>query len=320
MFPFQQRDRVIREQSHIIRFLTKKTGTKRSDILTLADEAVSKIPQWNEEEEEGVEVEKSEKNPSKDIIISKAKSETTLTSILESESENDSAIILDDLASPTSAKSVSRSVSDVMSSETSEEIIDKSPFASSNYRGFLLRHGSYERYKIRSRMQQLQHQHHHHQQHSHHTQPGDYAQIAANATLPRNKKKNQSNQDNVGPTKTPYAVSHSLGKELSSNSSTTVIVINGCNNNNNNNGSNEVTTNTATTTSSKPNSNHRNVTKPRDVKNKSNRTKMILRMNHSPPNSKSPSPPIMITDKLIQQSGSVYCSLFSGDLSDDSYA
>jgi hypothetical protein len=66
---------------------------------------------------------------------------------------------------------------------------------------------------------------------------------------------------------------------------------------------------------------YRNVTKPRDVKNKSNRTKMILKMNSSPTNSKSPSPPILITstDKFVQQSGSVYCSLFGDDLmiSDD---
>ena len=103
-------------------------------------------------------------------LITKAKSEITLTSILESESENDSAVILDELASPTStaSKSVSRSVSDVMSSEP-ELVINagdkNSPISGSggsNYRGFLLRHGSYERYKIRSRMQHLQQNHHQH--------------------------------------------------------------------------------------------------------------------------------------------------------------
>ena len=111
-----------------------------------------------------------------------------------------------------------------------------------------------------------------------------------------------------------------LSFTFSSSPSTTVIIINGS--------SNEATT-SSTSTSNKPNSNHRSVTKPRDVKNKSNRTKMILRMNtssssllstsssSSPPNSKSPSPPIVITDKLIQQSGSVYCSLFGGDLSEE---
>ena len=153
-------------------------------------------------------------------LITKAKSEITLTSILESESENDSAVILDELASPTSAsKSVSRSVSDVMSSEP-ELVNDKnSPFASSNYRGFLLRHGSYERYKIRSRMQQLQN-HQHHQQHgghSHHR--AEYAQIAANATLPRNKKKKEAAISSHRVQETPYAVSQSLGKELSTSSS-----------------------------------------------------------------------------------------------------
>ena len=122
----QQRDRVIREQAHIIQFLTKKTGTKRSDILTLADEAVAKIPQWNQnnaEQGEGKTSNSDNKDKRPPVLITKAKSEITLTSILESESENDSAIILDDMASPTStaSKSVSRSVSDVMSAASSAE-------------------------------------------------------------------------------------------------------------------------------------------------------------------------------------------------------
>ena len=159
----KQRDGVIREQSHIIRFLTKKTGTKRRDILSLADEAVAKIPQIFPETKK----------------MTKSKSEVALTSILESESENDSAVILDDLASPTSKSSsnVSRSVSDVMSSPELEEKSppdhSSTPFASPNYRGFLLRHGSYERYKIRSRMNQIHHHHHPDGQYS--------AQVTANA-------------------------------------------------------------------------------------------------------------------------------------------
>ena len=343
----QQRDRVIREQAHIIQFLTKKTGTKRSDILTLADEAVAKIPQWNQnnaEQGEGKTSNSDNKDKRPPVLITKAKSEITLTSILESESENDSAIILDDMASPTStaSKSVSRSVSDVMSAASSAEAPESnanspeksdnrgsssSPFASPNYRGFLLRHGSYERYKIRSRMQQLHQNHNHSHSHDHqelqHSSPNimsEYAQIAANATLPRNSKKKTSSSCSVV-RDAPYAVSQSLSKELSSstNVSTTVIVING--NNDTGNGA----TNQSATTTSKLNSNHRSVTKPRDVKNKSNRTKtkMILRMNsppstvNSPPNSKSPSPPMVITEKLIHQSGSVYCSLFGGDILSD---
>ena len=343
----QQRDRVIREQAHIIQFLTKKTGTKHSDILTLADEAVAKIPQWNQnnaEQGEGKTSNSDNKDKRPPVLITKAKSEITLTSILESESENDSAIILDDMASPTStaSKSVSRSVSDVMSAASSAEAPESnansleksdnrgsssSPFASPNYRGFLLRHGSYERYKIRSRMQQLHQNHNHSHSHDHqelqHSSPNimsEYAQIAANATLPRNSKKKTSSSCSVV-RDAPYAVSQSLSKELSSttNVSTTVIVING--NSDTGNGA----TNQSATTTSKLNSNHRSVTKPRDVKNKSNRTKtkMILRMNsppssvNSPPNSKSPSPPMVITEKLIHQSGSVYCSLFGGDILSD---
>ena len=76
-------------------------------------------------------------------------------------------------------------------------------------------------------------QHHHGQQqqhggHSHHREAAEYAQIAANATLPRNKK-NRNKKDSatisghshggeVGQEKTPYAVSQSLGKELSASS------------------------------------------------------------------------------------------------------
>lgn len=251
----QQRDRVIHEQSHIIRFLTKKTGTKRRDILKMADEAAAKIPQI--------------------LDADKAKSELALTSILESESENDSAIILDD-----NSANVSRSVSDVDNKISS-------PFSSPNYRGFLLRHGSYERYKIRSRMFQLQ-QGHHLGQHEHQ----DFAQVAANATLPRSKKKDHPEI---------FAVSTSLSKELNHS---TVIVIgeNSCSKTN-------------------VNTNHRNVTKPRDVKNKSNRTKMILKSlstssSGSASSSKSPSPPILISDKFVRQSGSVYCSLY-GDLTSE---
>ena len=67
-------------------------------------------------------------------------------------------------------------------------------------------------------MQQLQN-HQHHQQHgghSHHR--AEYAQIAANATLPRNKKKKEAAISSHRVQETPYAVSQSLGKELSASS------------------------------------------------------------------------------------------------------
>ena len=72
---------------------------------------------------------------------------------------------------------------------------------------------------------QQQHQHHQHQHggHSHHR--AEYAQIAANATLPRNKKKTKKEAAISGSShgggevqETPYAVSQSLGKELSASS------------------------------------------------------------------------------------------------------
>ena len=86
----KQRDQVIREQNGIIQFLTKKTGNKGStDIVSLADEAAAKIPQWNnaDKKETGV-------------TESASSNEVALASILESESENDSAVIIDDLSSP----------------------------------------------------------------------------------------------------------------------------------------------------------------------------------------------------------------------------
>jgi len=327
----KQRDQVIREQSHIIRFLTKKTGTKRRDILSLADEAAAKIPQWplQEEDKKKETTVKSEQSLVTNKSVSKAKSEVTLTSILESESENDSAVILDELASPTASKgsNVSRSVSDVMSSSPEEAEMEPqdskpTPFASPNYRGFLLRHGSYERYKIRSRMLQLQQQHVHHQ-------PEYSTSVTANATLPRNRKlkKDLKNWDaSNGLSSSTQDLSMNSTMPVTKAASTTVIVING--NTDpilNPNVSPAITNNQGSSNAPKSNNSHRSVTKPRDVKNKSNsnRSKMILKMGQaSPPHSKSPSPPILTgQDNFIQQSGSVYCSLY-GDLSEDdiSYA
>ena len=378
----QQRDRVIREQSHIIRFLTKKTGkTKTKAIRSLADEAAAKIPQWSSTSsssdkamDKATKLVKSvseEMKPIEDIVAHKdqmkpngritsatASTEVTLTSIMESESENDSAVILDDLASPTSKSSssgcVSRSVSDVMSSETElEKVKDSSPFESPNYRGFLLRHGSYERYKIRSRMQQL-----HQQQHPHDfptsaasTGVQKYSnQVTANATLPRNRKKVHKSEQRELDRRQNFGNFSKSATDLSSpmtkNASTTVIVINDSSNvisglsgglsSSSLVGGGGGSSNETTTGPCKSNNSHRTVTKPRDVKNKSNnRTKMVLKTTTttmtastttsvaSPPNSKSPSPPMFVTsDKFIQQSGSVYCSLYGIDMSEDevSYA
>ena len=240
-----------------------------------------------------------------------------------------------------------------MSSETElEKVKDSSPFESPNYRGFLLRHGSYERYKIRSRMQQL-----HQQQHPHDfptsaasTVVQKYSnQVTANATLPRNRKKVHKSEQRELDRRQNFGNFSKSATDLSSpmtkNASTTVIVINDSSNVisglsgglsssslvGGGGGSNETTTGPC-----KSNNSHRTVTKPRDVKNKSNnRTKMVLKTTTttmtastttsvaSPPNSKSPSPPMFVTsDKFIQQSGSVYCSLYGIDMSEDevSYA
>lgn len=426
----QQRDRKIMEQSHIIRFLTKKTGKTKTKIRSLADEAAAKIPQWSStataaaavdhilEKTKGGNAAKavtphqpvgggggsavtqitpggSKSNSKKPVETSSA--EVTLSSIMESEeSENDSAVILDELASPTSKSSssgcVSRSVSDVMSSEAELEktnLPEISPFASPNYRGFLLRHGSYERYKIRSRMQQISHagQPHHDPNAAQDTTSKEIYQeysnqVTANATLPRNRKqKNRkaeqrelldsrqtslSAQDlSQSVTKAPNISNATAGignGVAGSGNTTTVIVINGCNNNNSNikssqngqinainsaNSNNNNTNIEASSTHCKAASNsHRTVTKPRDVKNKSNNrtskmqilkttttsTTMTTTVRQLPDDCKPPSPPpmgshlgspmIVTSDKFIQQSGSVYCSLYGIDMSEDelSYA
>ena len=422
----QQRDRKIMEQSHIIRFLTKKTGKTKTKIRSLADEAAAKIPQWSSpataaaaavdqilEKTKGGSATKavtqhqpvggggsavtqitpggSKSNSKKPVETSSA--EVTLSSIMESEeSENDSAVILDELASPTSKSNssgcVSRSVSDVMSSEAELEktnLPEISPFASPNYRGFLLRHGSYERYKIRSRMQQISHagQPHHDPNAADTTSKEIYQeysnQVTANATLPRNRKqKNRkaeqrelldsrqtslSAQDlSQSVTKAPNISNAGTGNGVAgTGNTTTVIVINGCNNNNGNikssqNGqinainsanSNNNTNIEASSTHCKAASNsHRTVTKPRDVKNKSNNrtskmqilkttttsTTMTTTVRQLSDDCKPPSPPpmgshlgspmIVTSDKFIQQSGSVYCSLYGIDMSEDelSYA
>ena len=419
----QQRDRKIMEQSHIIRFLTKKTGKTKTKIRSLADEAAAKIPQWSSPAATAVDqvLEKTKGSAIKAVTphqpggggsavtqitpgggksnskkpVETSSAEVTLSSIMESEeSENDSAVILDELASPTSKSSssgcVSRSVSDVMSSEAELEktnLPEISPFASPNYRGFLLRHGSYERYKIRSRMQQIGHagQPHHDPNAADTTSKEIYQeysnQVTANATLPRNRKhKNRkaeqrelldsrqtslSAQDlSQSVTKAPNISNATTGTGngvSGTGNTTTVIVINGCNNNNssikssqngqinaiNSANSNNNTNIEASSTHCKAASNsHRTVTKPRDVKNKSNNrtskmqilktsttsTTMTTTVRQLPDDCKPPSPPpmgshlgspmIVTSDKFIQQSGSVYCSLYGIDMSEDelSYA
>ena len=92
----KQRDQVIREQNGIIQFLTKKTGSKGStDIVSLADEAAAKIPQWNNANDK----KKTTTTAVAEMAVGST-NEVSLASILESESENDSAVIIDDLASP----------------------------------------------------------------------------------------------------------------------------------------------------------------------------------------------------------------------------
>ena len=210
----QQRDRIIQEQAIVIRFLADKTGNKKRNIADLRSEAMAKIPQVVEETPPGEPGQDNSRNKAPlhltTIRVNNNSNGTAmskeLTSIIESASENDSdsAIILDDsLASTMSSSSsetishglnsahlrrISRSVSDVMTvsllseaaamaqhqsssdrldslgskrlSDSSEksgsgslsdpEDLQPSSFDSSNYRGFLLRHGSYERYKHRS--------------------------------------------------------------------------------------------------------------------------------------------------------------------------
>ncbi|CAB4070370.1 unnamed protein product [Lepeophtheirus salmonis] len=119
-----QRDRVIREQSHIIRFLAGKSGLEGAsgNIQELRNEALSKIPVLHEEgrQEERRRRSGREDEEENDSCHSSKK----LSCIIEtgSEHDSDSAIILDDSSgSPSSAKRISRSVSDVVVTKEEEE-------------------------------------------------------------------------------------------------------------------------------------------------------------------------------------------------------
>ena len=209
-----QREKVIREQSYLIKVLGAKVGAKRADIRQLCDEAKAKIPQVESIETTMTTTSTRAVDGRKNVSLSNIE----LTSIVESCSENDSdsAIMVDDerllqqsspemstttlprmrrKTSHRHAKSISRSVSDVVSAVLSpdssshhDDIVDDdrgdynantglghafstphicsndafvdddddndemfNGFDSAHYRGFLLRHGSYERYKIRTK-------------------------------------------------------------------------------------------------------------------------------------------------------------------------
>ena len=132
----QQRDRIIREQAIVIRFLAEKTGNKTRKISDLKNEAMAKIPQIVNETEQEEESSKkaSGSNPLHLTTIRVTGGAgatgtgtnfpgTELTSILETGSENgdsDSAIILDDsLASTLSSNSSNTGASSDHLSSTS---------------------------------------------------------------------------------------------------------------------------------------------------------------------------------------------------------
>ena len=216
-----QREKVIREQSYLIKVLGAKVGAKRADIRQLCDEAKAKIPQVESIETTPTTTPTRAAVDNRNIDCRKnvSLSNVELTSIVESCSENDSdsAIMVDDerlqqqsspemstttlprmrrKTSHRHAKSISRSVSDVASATLSPDMTSHhcdddddvrgdcngnpnlghafstphicsndtfvdddddnddemfNGFDSAHYRGFLLRHGSYERYKIRAK-------------------------------------------------------------------------------------------------------------------------------------------------------------------------
>ena len=137
-----QRDRIIREQNAVIRFLMRKTGTKTRNISKLRSEAIAKIPQIVDVTEEAsvaaaptvVSIEASpnvcggtKDTPSAPLTMNQPTTTTAtpprqqqhlttirlngeLSSIVESASENggdsDSAIILDDSVSSSASASL----------------------------------------------------------------------------------------------------------------------------------------------------------------------------------------------------------------------
>lgn len=199
----QQRERIIREQAAVIRFLMRKNG--RKTISGIKDQALAKIPQIvddgednqedrrdEEEEEEDKDFVKESNNVTTirvtgaDLSTRRRRRKSGCLSRVSENDDSDSAILLDDdnvsssVSSPSScfggqlSKGISRSVSDVVSAvnnsatssssssgvsdtlgsnascslsdtEADEELL-RDPFGA-QYKSFLLRRGSYERFK-----------------------------------------------------------------------------------------------------------------------------------------------------------------------------
>ena len=163
--------------------------------------------------------------------------------------------------------------------EEEEEEEDKS-FDSAHYRGFLLRHGSFERFKHRSRLKKK----------------GNEEQ--QKQAIPSDNKKVNDQQTGA----------HIHGEAKPGNSGGIT---------------------------KQPSINHRNVTKPRDVKNRSSRAKKFSMPSTTKPSSSSSSSsgvaksPVSKTSSLgesvkhfVEQHGSVYRSVFldNADLSHHSFA
>lgn len=219
-----QKDTIIREQMHIIKFLLQKTGTKTRNIRKLKDEALAKIPQVAPASDSPTmevistvspihltTIRVNSGPPSSSTVIPRRTSGSSGTSsfsfqssspCIREENDSDSAIILDESLNRTISSSsdsltlnrrLSRSISDVMTISRENPLTDTlcskfsgsdslgskpassssdcecsysilgedthisqhgyyNEFDYSQYRGFLLRNGSYERYKIKSRL------------------------------------------------------------------------------------------------------------------------------------------------------------------------
>ncbi len=149
----QQRNRIIREQAAVIRFLAEQKS--KSSVSRLRNEALAKIPQLVEEKGEGgksnnvttikVNVADSEKNHL-DAISEESSSVTTVKVVSSKNEDSDSAIIVDSERPnkvrslrrtrrrlDSSSRRLSRSVSDVLSLLDEEEEVNSSSSSTASF-------------------------------------------------------------------------------------------------------------------------------------------------------------------------------------------
>ncbi|XP_059094287.1 putative uncharacterized protein DDB_G0275317 isoform X2 [Tigriopus californicus] len=339
-----QKDTIIREQMHIIKFLLQKTGTKTRNIRKLKDEALAKIPQVvpasNSPTMEVIStvspihlttIRVNSGPPSSSLIPRRTSGSSGTSSSFQSsspcireENDSDSAIILDESLNRTISSSsdsltlnrrLSRSISDVMTINRENPLTDTlcskfsgsdslgskpassssdcecsysvlgedthisqhgyyNEFDYSQYRGFLLRNGSYERYKIKSRLRK--------EMVDRGVDRKNLSVTAGSGSVKNHEKTSLCDSDPTNRNQCATSNTKTQDEVLNNNSGPFSAPHSSSNNssNNNNNDNNNSTGGTGSlygpisssgALSQHQSAKHRHVTKPRDIKNRRTR-------------------------------------------------